>query len=102
MGVYASRDAGVRQRRRLDLAPRGPSSQPRRRLQQRARGVLDPRHRRALGERLHLRGKGRRAFRSVIGNLAKVAHGICDDLLTTSICATAAPVLICPAMNVKM
>ena len=34
--------------------------------------------------------------------IAKVANGICDDLLTTSICATAAPVLICPAMNVKM
>ncbi|HIH04727.1 TPA: bifunctional phosphopantothenoylcysteine decarboxylase/phosphopantothenate--cysteine ligase CoaBC [Candidatus Woesearchaeota archaeon] len=34
--------------------------------------------------------------------IAKIAHGICDDLLTTSICATAAPVLICPAMNVKM
>lgn len=34
--------------------------------------------------------------------IAKTAHGICDDLLTTSICATAAPILICPAMNVKM
>ncbi len=39
------------------------------------------------------------ATANVIG---KVAHGICDDLLTTSISATAAPVLFCPAMNVKM
>lgn len=34
--------------------------------------------------------------------LGKVANGICDDLLTTSVCATAAPVMFCPAMNVKM
>ena len=39
------------------------------------------------------------ATANVIG---KVAHGICDDLLTTSLSATAAPILICPAMNVKM
>src|SRR3989344_2562626 len=32
----------------------------------------------------------------------KIASGISDDLLTTSIMATIAPVLICPAMNVKM
>lgn len=34
--------------------------------------------------------------------LAKVAHGICDDLLTTVICATQAPVLFAPSMNVHM
>ncbi len=34
--------------------------------------------------------------------IAKLAHGIADDLLTTSILATSATVLICPAMNVKM
>ena len=39
------------------------------------------------------------ATANVIG---KVANGIADDLLTTSITATIAPVLICPAMNVKM
>jgi phosphopantothenoylcysteine decarboxylase / phosphopantothenate---cysteine ligase len=34
--------------------------------------------------------------------LAKVAHGLCDDLLTTVIAATCAPVTFAPAMNVKM
>ena len=34
--------------------------------------------------------------------IGKVANGIADDLLSTSITATIAPVLICPAMNVKM
>lgn len=34
--------------------------------------------------------------------LAKVAHGICDDLLTTVICATQAPVIFAPSMNVHM
>lgn len=34
--------------------------------------------------------------------IAKIANGIADDLLSTSIMATIAPVLICPAMNVKM
>lgn len=34
--------------------------------------------------------------------LAKVAHGLCDDLLTTIICATTAPVYFAPAMNVQM
>jgi len=34
--------------------------------------------------------------------IGKVANGIADDLLSTSIMATNAPVLICPAMNVKM
>ena len=34
--------------------------------------------------------------------LAKVNGGICDDLLTTVICATASPVMICPAMNHQM
>ncbi|MDP2872678.1 MAG: bifunctional phosphopantothenoylcysteine decarboxylase/phosphopantothenate--cysteine ligase CoaBC [Bacillota bacterium] len=34
--------------------------------------------------------------------VAKIANGICDDLLTTVICATRAPVLICPAMNHNM
>lgn len=34
--------------------------------------------------------------------IAKVSHGLCDDLLTTVICATQAPVLFAPAMNVHM
>lgn len=34
--------------------------------------------------------------------MAKVAHGFADDLLTSSILATNAPVVFAPAMNVKM
>lgn len=34
--------------------------------------------------------------------LGKLAHGIADDLLTTSILASTCPVLLCPAMNVNM
>ncbi|MEK6949753.1 MAG: flavoprotein, partial [Nanoarchaeota archaeon] len=34
--------------------------------------------------------------------IGKIANGIADDLLSTSIMATNAPVLICLAMNVKM
>src|SRR3989338_6507680 len=34
--------------------------------------------------------------------IGKIAGGIADDLLTTSVMATNAPVLICPAMTVKM
>lgn len=34
--------------------------------------------------------------------VAKIAGGICDDLLSTVICATTAPVLLCPAMNNNM
>ncbi|MBI3300723.1 MAG: bifunctional phosphopantothenoylcysteine decarboxylase/phosphopantothenate--cysteine ligase CoaBC [Deltaproteobacteria bacterium] len=34
--------------------------------------------------------------------VAKLAHGLADDLLTTVILATTAPVLIAPAMNVHM
>lgn len=34
--------------------------------------------------------------------IAKLAHGIADDFITTSILATKAPVLICPSMNDKM
>lgn len=34
--------------------------------------------------------------------IAKIAHGICDDLLTTVLCATKTQVLLCPAMNVNM
>jgi phosphopantothenoylcysteine decarboxylase/phosphopantothenate--cysteine ligase len=34
--------------------------------------------------------------------IAKIACGICDDLLTCAICATGAPVLIAPAMNENM
>ncbi|QWV91915.1 bifunctional phosphopantothenoylcysteine decarboxylase/phosphopantothenate--cysteine ligase CoaBC [Geomonas oryzisoli] len=39
------------------------------------------------------------ATANVIG---KIAHGIADDLLTTTVMATRAPVLIAPAMNVNM
>ena len=34
--------------------------------------------------------------------IAKVAHGIADDLLTTTALATTAPLVIAPAMNVNM
>ncbi len=34
--------------------------------------------------------------------IAKAAHGICDDLLTTVLCATKAPIVLCPTMNVNM
>jgi len=34
--------------------------------------------------------------------LGKAASGICDDLLTTIICATASPLLVAPAMNPGM
>lgn len=34
--------------------------------------------------------------------LAKAAHGIADDLLSTTILATTAPVMVAPAMNVHM
>jgi phosphopantothenoylcysteine decarboxylase/phosphopantothenate--cysteine ligase len=34
--------------------------------------------------------------------LAKVAHGICDDLLTTVCAARSCPLLVAPAMNVEM
>lgn len=34
--------------------------------------------------------------------IGKVANGICDDMLTCTICATQAPVLLAPAMNEGM
>jgi len=34
--------------------------------------------------------------------LAKLAHGLADDLLTTAVLATTAPVLVAPAMNAAM
>jgi len=34
--------------------------------------------------------------------IAKIAHGLADDLLTCTVLATEAPVLVAPAMNVKM
>jgi phosphopantothenoylcysteine decarboxylase/phosphopantothenate--cysteine ligase len=34
--------------------------------------------------------------------LAKMAHGIADDFLTTMVLATTAPVIVAPAMNVNM
>ena len=34
--------------------------------------------------------------------LAKVAHGLCDDLVSLMICAAACPVVFCPAMNSRM
>lgn len=34
--------------------------------------------------------------------IGKIAHGIADDLLTTTVMATRAPVLLAPAMNVNM
>ena len=34
--------------------------------------------------------------------IAKIASGICDDLLTTTVCASTSKVLIAPAMNKNM
>lgn len=34
--------------------------------------------------------------------IAKVASGICDDILTCTICAASSPVIFAPAMNDKM
>lgn len=34
--------------------------------------------------------------------MAKAAHGLCDDLASTTLLATDAPVLMAPAMNVRM
>ena len=34
--------------------------------------------------------------------LAKVSHGLCDDLLSLMICASACPVVFAPAMNNRM
>ncbi|NOU95221.1 bifunctional phosphopantothenoylcysteine decarboxylase/phosphopantothenate--cysteine ligase CoaBC [Paenibacillus sp. LMG 31456] len=34
--------------------------------------------------------------------IAKMAHGLADDMLTTTLLATTAPVLVAPAMNVHM
>lgn len=34
--------------------------------------------------------------------MAKLAHGICDDLLTTVLCATQEPIILAPAMNPGM
>jgi len=34
--------------------------------------------------------------------IAKMSHGLADDMLTTTILATTAPILICPSMNTKM
>ena len=34
--------------------------------------------------------------------MAKMAHGIADDLLTCTVLASEAPVILAPAMNVKM
>lgn len=34
--------------------------------------------------------------------MAKIAHGLADDLLTTTLLATTAPIMIAPAMNVHM
>ncbi len=34
--------------------------------------------------------------------IARTAHGLCNDLVTTVLCATTAPVVFAPAMNVHM
>ena len=34
--------------------------------------------------------------------IGKIAHGICDDMLTTTYLASNAPKIICPAMNTQM
>ena len=35
-------------------------------------------------------------------SIAKLAHGIADDFLTTMVLATTTPVIVCPSMNVHM
>ena len=35
-------------------------------------------------------------------SIAKLAHGIADDFLTTTALATTAPILLCPSINVNM
>lgn len=35
-------------------------------------------------------------------SIAKIAHGLADDFLTTTVLAVTAPVLVCPSMNVHM
>ena len=34
--------------------------------------------------------------------IAKVAHGLCDDLVSLMVCAAACPVVFAPAMNDRM
>jgi phosphopantothenoylcysteine decarboxylase / phosphopantothenate---cysteine ligase len=34
--------------------------------------------------------------------LAKIAHGLADDMVSTTLLAVASPVLVCPAMNARM
>lgn len=34
--------------------------------------------------------------------IAKLAHGICDELLTATIMSATAPIIICPSMNARM
>lgn len=34
--------------------------------------------------------------------IAKLAHGLADDFLTTAVLATTAPIILCPSMNVHM
>ena len=60
----------------------------------------------ADGAALHLR-LGREADAIVVAPagadlLARAAHGRADDLLTTTLLATRAPVVLCPAMNDRM
>ena len=59
-----------------------------------------------VGDRPHPPGRQRRG-RCVIAPatanvIAKLAHGIADDLLTTVLLATRAPLVLAPAMNVHM
>ncbi len=60
----------------------------------------------AEGAALHIR-LGREADAVVVAPatadfLARAAHGRADDLLTTTLLATRAPVVVCPAMNDRM
>src|SRR5215203_5202639 len=34
--------------------------------------------------------------------IAKIAHGLCDDLVSLTVCAAACPVVFAPAMNERM
>lgn len=34
--------------------------------------------------------------------IAKIAHGICDEILTATVISTTAPVIVCPSMNGQM
>lgn len=55
-------------------------------------------------QHIHLQefGEAMLVVPTTANTLAKIAHGICDDLLSTSIVAATYPVIFAPAMNYQM